>query len=365
MDWEAEGLLEGVEGGEREARRALLDSLHAEGVGVDELRRAVAEDRLALVRIERMLLGEPCYTMRELAEKAGSTIEFQQRYRRTIGLAVPDPDERAFSEADLEDARRAAHFFDAGISEADILDSERVLGEGLARYAETFRMLFGQAFIRPGDSEADVADRYAAAAEALRPLAAPHLAHLFFLHLHERIRSDVLSAEERRTGHLRGRERTAIAFADLVGFTRLGETVTEEELGGVAAQLTEVVGATVRPPVRLVKTIGDAVMLVAPEPAPLVAAALALVDAAEGAGLPPLRAGVAYGPALNRWGDWYGSTVNLASRLTERARAGTVLAEDCVREEAAEGFDWSFAGEKKLKGFSAPAKAWRARPAVA
>jgi adenylate cyclase len=111
-----------------------------------------------------------------------------------------------------------------------------------------------------------------------------------------------------------------------------------------------------------VKTIGDAVMLVAPEPGPLVGCALDLVGAAEEAELPPLRAGVAYGPAVNRWGDWYGTTVNLASRLTERARPGTVLVEAAAQEAVdGDGFEWSFAGEKKLKGFSVPAKAFRAK----
>ncbi|MDP9385829.1 MAG: adenylate/guanylate cyclase domain-containing protein, partial [Actinomycetota bacterium] len=85
------------------------------------------------------------------------------------------------------------------------------------------------------------------------------------------------------------------------------------------------------------------------------------VESAEAAGLPPLRAGVAYGPAVNRWGDWYGSTVNLASRLTARARPATVLVSEPVRDAVGEDFEWSFAGTKRLKGFSAPVKAHRPR----
>ena len=86
---------------------------------------------------------------------------------------------------------------------------------------------------------------------------------------------------------------------------------------------------------RLVKVIGDAVMLVSPEPGPMVAATLELVERAEAQeALPQLRAGVAYGPAVNRWGDWFGSTVNLASRLTARARPGSVLTTEEVRDAA-------------------------------
>ena len=112
---------------------------------------------------------------------------------------------------------------------------------------------------------------------------------------------------------------------------------------------------------KIVKEIGDAVMLVAPEPTPLVDAALGLVEGSEGQdGLPAIRAGIAYGPAVNRWGDWYGSTVNVASRLTGRARPSSVLATEAVRD-AADGYEWSFAGEKKLKGLSSPVRAYRAR----
>src|SRR6185436_14401422 len=108
--------------------------------------------------------------------------------------------------------------------------------------------------------------------------------------------------------------------------------------------------------------IGDAVMLVAPEPGGLVEATQRLVEASDGAeGLPAIRAGIAYGPAVNRWGDWYGSTVNVASRLTERARPASVLTTEAVRDAVADGVEWSFAGEKKLKGLSAPLRTYRAR----
>jgi adenylate cyclase len=119
----------------------------------------------------------------------------------------------------------------------------------------------------------------------------------------------------------------------------------------------------VEPPVRVVKMIGDAVMLVSPEPQELIDAGLKLVEAAEESDeVPTLRAGVAYGPAINRWGDWFGSPVNLASRLTARARPGSVLVAQDAHDAAGEdGYAWSFAGEKKVKGFSSPVRTWRVR----
>ena len=63
---------------------------------------------------------------------------------------------------------------------------------------------------------------------------------------------------------------------------------------------------------------------------------------------------------MNRWGDWFGSTVNLASRLTARARPASVLVTAEVRDGAG-GFEYSSAGPKKLKGFSSPVKTYRVR----
>lgn len=364
MDWDAEGLLEGTDGEARAARSELLDQLHADGVPPDELRAAVAEDRLMLLPLERSIAGPPLYTIDEVAERAGFDRETFLAFRRAYGLAIPAPDEVAYSDDDVEDARRGAALIEAGVPLDDLLEVERVLGMGMARYAEAFRTAFAQAFLKPGDSEADVARRYSGAADLMRPLAGPHLAQLFLTHLRQFIRSDVISSDERRAGRLTGRETTAVAFADIVGFTELGESVGHEELGGVAGRLGVLTQAKISSPVRLVKTIGDAVMLIAPEPRPLVEGCLELIEAAEQEGLPTLRAGVACGPAVNRWGDWYGSTVNLASRLTTRARPSSVLTTEAVRQSVGEdGLDWSYAGEKKLKGFASDVKAFRVRRA--
>jgi len=116
--------------------------------------------------------------------------------------------------------------------------------------------------------------------------------------------------------------------------------------------------------VRLVKTIGDAVMLVSPEAAPLIEQSLDLVAAAaaEGDQFPVLRAGIATGPTLPQSGDYYGRSVNLASRITGIARPGSVLVDTPTREGAGEeAFDYSFAGERKLKGIDARQKLFRAR----
>ena len=366
MDWEAEGLLDGLEDEHsRAARRELLDELHADGVSVQELREACAEDRLVLLPVERLLAGVPRYTAREIAEQAGLSLELLAESRQALGLPVPDPDARVFGEEDLAFAHNARQFQDAGFPVRDTLEVQRVLGRGMARYAEALRALFAQTFLRPGDSEVELARRFAETAEQLLPASGPWLGHVFSLHLRQLIRNDVIGIEERTSGKVADTFETAVGFADIVGFTELGESVPIEELGGVAGRLSRLAGEVVEPPARVVKLIGDAVMFVSPDAPAAVRTALSLVDvaAAEDA-FPPLRAEIAFGPAVNRWGDWFGGTVNLASRLTERARPGTVLVTKPARDAAGEdGFAWSSAGDKKLKGISSPVRAYRARRA--
>ncbi len=365
MDWEAEGLLEGLEDEEsRKARAELLDHLHdEEGCSVDELRQAVEEDRLVLLPVERLLAGDKAYSQRQIAEEVGLELDQLREFRRALGLAIPDPDAEVLGEADLEGAKDTAAIAAAGFSTEETLEVTRVLGRGMVRFAEALRVLFAQTFLEPGDSELDLARRMENAADELLPLASRLLDHVFLLHMRQLLRNDVISIAERTSGKVSDTTETAIAFADLVGFTELGETVDVEELGGLAGRLSKLASEVVEQPVRVVKQIGDAVMFVSPDAEAAVATCLDLLERAEAEeSFPPLRAGVAYGPAVNRWGDWFGSTVNVASRLTGRARPGAVLVSEAVKDRIGDAtFEWSSAGEKKLKGLNKPLTTYRPR----
>ncbi|HEY3020524.1 MAG TPA: adenylate cyclase regulatory domain-containing protein [Solirubrobacteraceae bacterium] len=366
VDFAAAGLLDGLEGDARAARERLLERLHREGVTLDELRHAVAEDRLVLLPAERLIGGEPRYTGRQIAEKTGLEPEFLQALRKAHALPVPPPDAVAYTEGDLESAWTARTFRDAGVKAEDMLAITRVLGRGLAQAAELMRTVTLDLVLEPGTPEDELALRYADAAARLEPLTAPMLGQMVNLHLRHVVSTEVLSAAEREAGRLPGARDVAIAFADLVGFTRIGEEVPPDELGRVADRLEALTAERIAAPVRLVKTIGDAVMLVSPDTPKLVHAALELVEAAdaEGEEFPQLRAGVACGPALSRAGDWYGRPVNLASRITARARPGSVLVTEDVRDATGEdGVSYSFAGDKRLKGVREPVPLFRVRRA--
>jgi adenylate cyclase len=363
-DFEAEGLLAGVEGEARAARLSLLEQLAGEGVPLEELREAVAAGRLTLLPVERGIAGEgPRYTPREIAELAGGDLDLLQRASAALGIPYPDPDERVLNEADLEAARRVKAFLDAGLPEEGIIQVARTIGMGTARIADANRELIRRTLMQPGDTERDLALRFAGAADQMLPVFEPLLLYAARSHLLEQIRRDVIGTADLEAGAAGATTEVSVCFADLVGFTKLGEEIAPEELGAVAGRLEELAAAVAEPPVRLVKTIGDAAMLVSPDAAAMTRAALALVEAFDREeDLPLLRAGIARGPALLQSGDYYGRSVNLASRITAVARPSSVLVDRSARDAAPEAFHYSFAGERRLKGFDSPTKLYRARP---
>jgi adenylate cyclase len=283
----------------------------------------------------------------------------------TAALGVPfgDPDERRGTEADLEAAHRVKAFLDAGLPEDGMLQVARTIGMGTARIAEANRELIVRTLIGPGDNERDVALRFVAAAEYMLPLLGRTVEYTLQAHLLELIRRDVIGATDLASGEVGGAVDLTVCFADMVEFTRLGEEIAPEELGMVAGRLEEMATAVAEPPVRLVKTIGDAVMLVSTEAEPMVEAALSLIHAAEQEGqqFPWLRAGIATGPTLPQSGDYYGRAVNLASRITNVARPGSVVLDEATKDAVGEAFDYSYVGERRLKGLDYRVKLFRAR----
>ena len=357
-------LLEGLEGEARSERQALIEQLLADGFSPDELREAAARGRLALLPVDRVLQREgACYTPRQLAETSGVELELLRRLWRALGLADAGDHEVAYTERDLEAVRLVGQLHAGGLPEEALARVGQVLGQGMSRLAETIREVVGDVLLQAGDSERTLGVRYAQAGEQMVPLLAPLLSYVLNVHLSEQLKSDVVLQTELETGRVEGARHLTVCFADVVGFTRFGESVEPTELSGAGRRLTDLAVEVARPPVRLVKMIGDAAMLVAPSPEPLLHAALALAE--NDADLPPLRVGLASGVVVPSSGDWLGAPVNLASRVTAVARPGTVLATRDVRDAATERFAWSSAGARRLKGIREPVRLYRVRPATA
>src|SRR3954451_18212639 len=367
-DFEAEGLLGGLTGKAREARIALLSDLADDGVPLEELKKAVEENRLVLLPVERVFgAGEERYTAAEIAEGAGIERDFLVRLLQALGAPVPSDDERAYTDRDMEAARRAKLFVDAGLPAEGVLETPRIIGISMANLADANRDMVGDVFTEPGIDERELAMRYAAAAEAMPPLLGDTLLHAYRIHLREAIRQAVITEAELAQGRLEGSDSITIAFADLVGFTRLGESMEIEQIGQMTGRLFELASEAARPPVRLVKMIGDAAMFASREPVPVIEAVIGLVEAAGTDEMPSLKAGVATGPALGRGGDWYGRPVNLAARITSFARPDSVVVDEAVKKalESENGgrFSFSFAGKRRFKGISEETAVHRIRPA--
>ena len=144
----------------------------------------------------------------------------------------------------------------------------------------------------------------------------------------------------------------AMCFLDITGYTRL----TQEHGDAAAAELAERLGrivqrASVRHGGRAVKWLGDGVMLHFPNPGNGVVAALEMVDAVAEAGLPPAHVGLHAGPVIFQEGDYYGQTVNLASRIADYAGPGEVIVSRAV-VDASSGANVAFreVGPVELKG---------------
>jgi adenylate cyclase len=370
VDGVDDDLFAGLEGAARAERAELIEWLLEQGITADEIRSM----NPPLLLATRHIVGDDgtYVSTREISERHGIDLEFLQRVQRAIGLVrVDDPDAVVHMRADGEAAAYVQRFIELGLDPDQIVLVVRVLADGLSHAAEVMRYSALSAIMRPGVTELQIAQASKALVSQIAPLLGPMIQDMLFMQLRHMMETEAVNAQERAAGApLPGARQVTVAFADLVGFTKLGEVVSPEELGQLAGRLAHLARDLTAPPVRFIKTIGDAVMLVCPEPEPLLDTVLKLVEVVDTDNdFPRLRAGVAAGMAVSRAGDWFGSPVNVASRVTGVARAGTVLVADSVQEvlsdpahsRATAGFHFSFAGPRRLKGIKGEVKLFRVR----
>ncbi|WP_142279493.1 adenylate/guanylate cyclase domain-containing protein [Mycobacterium arosiense] len=363
-DQNIDDLLEGLEGAARTERAELVRWLLEQGITTEEIRTT----NPPLLLATRHLIGDDgtYVSTREISEAHGIDLGLLQRVQRAIGLVrVDDPDAVVHMRADGEAAAFSQRFVELGLDPEQVVLVVRVLAEGLSRAAEVMRYTALSAIMRPGASELEIAKASKALVGKIAPMLGPMIEHMLFMQLRHMMETEAINAAERAAGEpLPGARQITVAFADLVGFTRIGEAVSPEELGHLANRLAILARDMTVPPVRFIKTIGDAVMFVCPDPLPLLDVIVKLVEAVDTDNdFPRLRAGVASGMAVSRAGDWFGSPVNVASRVTNVARPGTVLVADSVWdviEERGE-FSGSFAGARRLKGIKNEVKLFRVR----
>ncbi len=324
---EGQPALWGAEGVER-AR--LIDYLLEHGVADEELAELRDPRRLSLLAIDHALSERAGMTRAEVAARARVEEEFVERVWRALGLPPGEAGEQVFSRRDLEGLRILAAMR-AIFAEDDLLEATSVLGLAMSQVASSqvdlYRRWVTAQVPDAYGGNLNVVLRNVAMIDLMLPTAGQLLEIVHRRHVEAAVRNESVMLVEEAEGSLPGEVELCVGFADLVGFTAASEQMLPMELGEMAGSLVRHAEATLPGRgVRIVKTIGDAVMFTAPDPAAASAAALDLVEQAgrDGA-LPPLRAGLAYGPVLRRFGDCFGRTVNVAARLCAVAPPGAVL----------------------------------------
>jgi adenylate cyclase len=312
-----------------------------------------------------LLDGPNPLTARDVERETGLPAELLVSLRRALGLAVPELDEPAFSDIDVQAARLVIGFHGAGLPEDVMLEAARPLGFGLAQCARaSVGVLERVATAEQREAIASRSEELTGELTALTENLAPLLGLMLLMHVREELRHR--STAELGEGVDGGVARLMyVGFVDMVEFTRMGEQAEVTTVGDVVSSFTDIVVGVAEPPARLLKTIGDEAMFVSPQAEPLLHTLQRVLEEAGRADppLPSLRAGVAGGVALSREGDWYGPAVNLASRLTAAAKPGTVLANQPVFE-ASGGLPWSDLGPLHLRGIEGGVEGYELAPAT-
>lgn len=352
VDFAGEGLLDGLEGDARAARLDLLRRLSGEGVTLQELGRAVAQDRLALLPLERVLARDVRIGSSELSRLCGLDLEFVVAVRRALGLPQADADEPVFRKADVEAFRELGSLRrEMRLADDAVLEVLAVAGRSLWKISETALAVVDEAVSGTAADEADLAARYAQAARRLGTVAGPLLEGAMHAQVREGVRGESVTPDEIRSGRIDDTWTVSVCFVDLVGFTQLGHGRPPAEANDLARRLERLATDVARAPVRLVKTMGDGAMLVSTEAGPLLDAALELrARSVADTILAPVRIGIAHGEAFARGGDWYGATVNLAGRVVDLAEPGTILVTRSARDAVSGRYGWSPARRERVRG---------------
>jgi adenylate cyclase len=322
-----------------DAVRTVRVMLARKGVSDDELDEAEREGTLPLLAVERLIVPEAAlYDIGAVTERTGLSAAEIGDLWRTLGYPVPGPGEVAFTEADLAILAEISELIAGGVATADlVLQMSRVVGSSMARVAssqvDVISARVSGSPRRGAVAGMEVTDeQIVISASALLPIVPSVLTATWRRHLQAAIRRR-LSIAEAGQGVL-----GVVGFADLVGFTALSQQVGDDALAAIVDQFEGLAfDAVTAQGGRVVKMIGDEVMFTVDSVTAGAEIALSLAEGTRGADdLSELRAGLAYGPVLEREGDLYGPVVNRASRITAVAFPGTIVVDEDVRDALAD-----------------------------
>jgi len=358
--WAQEGLVPQARDGRwtrgAVAQARIVARLRERGHSLDEIRAATESGRLAFGFVDELMPAhERTHTLQAAADDTGLEPALIERVFLSMGFNAASVER--LSDDDLELLRHVAVVLAAGFPLVALLQLVRVYGQALAQMADAevrlFHLYVHEPLMREGVPGVRMGEEMEELARELLPLASPimdRVHHRFLAHFVEQDVIGHMEADLEGAPLDLGRLRVAIAFADLAGYTRLTEEEGEEEAVDAVERFIEDVEVTLPEDARVIKTIGDEVMIVGSDAAGLVDWAVGFQRlVADRRPLP--RIGMHYGPTLYRDGDYYGREVNQAARVAARAAGGEVLVTRPVVELAGRHLEFERIGEVRLKGF--------------
>jgi adenylate cyclase len=351
------------------AQARVVARMRDRGYSLREIRAAVRDGRLAFGYVEDLLPSpERGRSRREAAELLGLEDELVERIMTLLGVPVANADR--LSDDDLEAMRTLKQVLDSGFPLVALLQLIRVYAQSMRRIAEAevrlFHLYVHEPLIEDGLPPLEMAEEMSGLAERLFPAMAPVTDYVHKRYLRHYLEQDVIGHMESDLGIDRkaeGNVSMAFCFVDLTGFTRYMEEEGDQEALDLVERFVETVEATLPAEATIVKTIGDEVMAVSPDPATLADWAVGFLDLFRERPRP--RTGLHFGSAVYRDGDYYGRDVNLTHRIVARAMAGEVLVTSSLVDEigSSELLAFEPIGAVDLKGFPEPTELFiAARP---
>ncbi|MEL7208693.1 MAG: adenylate/guanylate cyclase domain-containing protein, partial [Actinomycetota bacterium] len=313
------------------------DALLASGVGPDEIAAAKAAGTLELLAIERLVIAdEPVYTLDQVAEQVDIPAEVLVTVWRALGFPDPRPDEAQFTDFDVDTLRNTAELVSGGVVDPDmVLQMTRVIGSSLSRVAaaQVGAMMERRRQLEAADEELGLDEPFEVRAGLLLETMPTIMDYVWRRHLEGEARRRLVQLVTADDGAPR-----TVGFADLVGFTAVAQQDPDHELAGIVDRFEALAYDVVaRFGGRVIKMIGDEVMFVVDDARSGVEIGLTLAETYHGEEhISDVRVGVASGPVLEREGDLFGPTVNLASRIAGIAYPGGVVVSESVHDALAE-----------------------------
>jgi len=348
------------------AQARVVSRLRERGHSLAELRRAVREGRLAFGYVEDLLPGrERNLTRPEAAERTGLEEALIERMMALLG--TPTAIEGTLNEQDVEAMERIRDVLRAGFPLVALLQLIRVYAQSIRKIAEAevrlFHLYVHEPLIRQGVDALEMAEEMEGLARDLLPITSPLMEYIHQRYLRFYIEQDVVGHMETELAGQRqlGRVQMAFCFVDLTGFTRYTEEEGDEEAFDLVERFVETVEATLPAEALVVKTIGDEVMIVSPDPVTLTEWAVGFLGLFQER--PQPRVGIHRGAAVYRDGDYFGREVNLAHRVVARAIGGEVMVTAEVVDAIGDSgyLEFDPIGAVELKGFPSPVELFVAR----